>query len=359
MATTNKKSAEETLAGQGLPPAAENTRAGVSDKSGAEKALKEASYQKSQAVAQAEQQLAEYQAGKPAEYVSSYQEKIDGLLDQILNRGGFSYDFNADPLYQAYKDQYTHNGRLAMQDKMAAATATTGGYGSSYAASAGSQAYQGYLNDLNGKLPELYECALELYQQDGKKMQDSLSSLTAQEKSARAAYEDTVANYYKGLSAYSSLADSAYRKDYGEYQDWIDALTDSRDYYAGQEQQSFRNQLSRQEYELALRKFEENAREWEAEQAAAREKWQAQLAQQQNQFDRQMAQKAASSRSTRAAASSRASGTGSTRAQNTSQRAGSPAGSAASPQADSKTQKKKADYTQQLINRGNARMSGR
>ena len=74
---------------------------GITDKAGAEAALAGASYQKSQAVLDAEQQLAEHQAAKPGEYVSAYQSRIDSLLDQVLNRADFTYDFNADPLYQA------------------------------------------------------------------------------------------------------------------------------------------------------------------------------------------------------------------------------------------------------------------
>jgi hypothetical protein len=68
----------------------------------------------------------------------------DKAMNDILNRKAFSYDLNGDALYQQYKDMYMAQGKLAMQDTMGQAASMTGGYGNSYAASAGNQAYQGY-----------------------------------------------------------------------------------------------------------------------------------------------------------------------------------------------------------------------
>lgn len=271
---------------------------GVHDKTSAEQALKEAGagYEKSQAVQDAQKQLEQYMESKPGEYVSGYQQKIDGLLDQILNREGFSYDFSTDPMYQTYKNQYVHQGKLAMQDSMAGAAALTGGYGSSFAMAAGSQAYQGYLNQLNDKIPELYQMALDRYDSEGKGMHDALDQLMGAEKASHDAYQKQLDSYYKGLDRYMEMADSAYEHDYGEYQDFLESLTDMRDYYANQDQQAFRRKQDELAHELAVKKFEESIRQWQAEQAAAaakqaestrrweieqanaRKKWQAQLA---------------------------------------------------------------------------------
>lgn len=268
----------------------------ITDKASAEQALRDAAYEQSQEVQDAQEQLKQYQQNKPGEYVSGYQQKIDGLLDQILNREGFSYDFSTDPMYHSYRDQYVHQGRLAMQDSMAEAAAMTGGYGSSYAAAAGSQAYQGYLNQLNERIPELYQAALDRYDKEGNWMKTELESLTDAEKQAQKAYQEEVDRYYKGLDHYTKVADSLYKQDYGAYQDMLDSLTDMRDYYAGQEQQAFQRKQSELAHELAVKKFEESIRQWQAEQAAAaarqaeatrrweaeqalaREKWKAQMA---------------------------------------------------------------------------------
>ncbi len=111
------------------------------------------SYQPSDAVNKAAGTLADYEKNKPGEYQSSYQEQIDALLSKVLNREKFSYDVSADPVYQQYKDQYTRLGNMAMRDTMGNAAALTGGYGNSYATTAGSQAYQGYLSQLNNVVP--------------------------------------------------------------------------------------------------------------------------------------------------------------------------------------------------------------
>jgi phage gpG-like protein len=73
-------------------------------------------------------------------YTSKYQDKIDSLMDSISKRKEFSYDFNTDPLYQQYKDQYTKLGKEASMNAAANASSLTGGYGNSYAVTAGEPA---------------------------------------------------------------------------------------------------------------------------------------------------------------------------------------------------------------------------
>lgn len=283
-------------------PTADGEQPQVSGRAEAEDALAGLSYQKSEEVLTAERALEEYMAGKPGEYQSSYQERIDALLDEILNRGPFEYSFDADPLYQQYKDGAVRSARLALQDTMAGAAAGTGGYGSSYAVSAGSQAYQNGMASLDDVLPRLYQAALDRWTAEETAQRGRLSELTALEKNAQSAYEDAVRDYYTGLGYYTDAAESAYDRDYRAYADLREGLADLRDYYAGQEQQSVRNAQSRAEYELAVKKYEESIRQWEAEQATAREKWQAQLAWQQSQFAQEMAYKQA--QAARAAAGS-------------------------------------------------------
>lgn len=105
---------------------------------------------------------------KPFEY--QWQTQRDEIFDKILNRDKFSYDINADALYQQYKDQYVLGGQMAMMDTMGQAAALTGGYGNSYAQTVGQQTYQGYLQQLNDKVPELYQLALDQYTREGDEM---------------------------------------------------------------------------------------------------------------------------------------------------------------------------------------------
>ena len=114
-------------------------------------------------------------------YQSKWTEKLNGMLDKIMNREPFQYDLNADALYQMYKDQYVQQGRMAMQDTMGQAAAMTGGYGNSYAQNAGQQAYQGYLQQLTGKIPELYQAAYDRYAQEGQDLYNQYNLMASQE----------------------------------------------------------------------------------------------------------------------------------------------------------------------------------
>ena len=109
---------------------------------------------------------------KPSPYQSRYETQISGLYDQIMNRPAFSYDASRDPLFQQYRNQYIRDGQRAMQDSIGASAALTGGYGNSWAATAGSQAYGEYLKALTDKLPELQKQARDAYDAEGKALTD-------------------------------------------------------------------------------------------------------------------------------------------------------------------------------------------
>lgn len=90
---------------------------------------------------------------------SEYAAKVEELYNQLMGYKPFQYDLTGDLLYRQMADQYTQQGRLAMQDTMGTAAALTGGYGNSYANQVGNQAYQQYLTYLNEQIPSLYEQA--------------------------------------------------------------------------------------------------------------------------------------------------------------------------------------------------------
>lgn len=94
----------------------------------------------------------------PVSYSSQYRAQMDAIL-RDLNLDKFKFDLNGEELYQQYKDQFLRNGRLAMMDTMGQAAGLTGGYGSTYSQNAGQQAYQGYVNDLNNVVPDVYNAA--------------------------------------------------------------------------------------------------------------------------------------------------------------------------------------------------------
>lgn len=119
---------------------------------------------------------------EPEAYRSRFEERLQALYDQIAGREAFDYDPEEDESYQRYARLYAARGAAAMEDTLGKAAALTGGYASSYAQSAGQQAYNGYLQELAALVPELRQAALAEYQQEGKALQNQYSMLDAQEK---------------------------------------------------------------------------------------------------------------------------------------------------------------------------------
>lgn len=83
----------------------------------------------------------------------------------------FSYDFNTDPVYQAAKQAYMNQGRLAAQNVAAQAAKLTGGYGNSYGTVAAQQQFNQALENVNNIIPELQNAAYSRYQNDLAKKQ--------------------------------------------------------------------------------------------------------------------------------------------------------------------------------------------
>lgn len=120
----------------------------------------------------------------------SKQGDLDSVYSNIKNYGDFSYDVNSDALYQQYANQYIQQGKMAMQDTIGQASAMTGGYGNSYAATAGNQAYQGYLQQLNDKVPELYQLALNKWQMGKDDLYDQYGLLLKEYEREYGLYSD-------------------------------------------------------------------------------------------------------------------------------------------------------------------------
>ena len=152
-------------------------------------------YEESDEVKQAQEDLKNHYNSKPGDYQSNYADQIQGLLKDYENTKDFQYDFNADPLYQQYKDQYIQQGKMAMQDTMGNAAALTGGYGSSYASTAGNQAYQSSLNDLNNVIPSLYDRAYSKYRDDKSDKLQHMQVLQNLDDSDYKKYQDTLSDY--------------------------------------------------------------------------------------------------------------------------------------------------------------------
>ena len=139
---------------------------------------------------------------KKKAYQSTWQDQLRETANKILNREKFSYDMNGDALAQQYKNQYTQQGKQAMMDTMGQAAAMTGGYGNSYAQSVGQQAYQGYMQQMNDKIPTLYQMALDKYNAEGNQLLNNMSLMMQQDELEYGRYRDQMADQD---AAYSRL----------------------------------------------------------------------------------------------------------------------------------------------------------
>lgn len=209
---------------------------------------------------------------------TSYTDQIKDLMGQIMNREDFEYDVDKDTLFQQALASAMGSGKSAMQDTIGQASALTGGYGSTYATSAGNQAYNAYIEDAYNNLPEYYNMALQAYQAEGQEMYQQLDMLNAADATewgrtydawqsnfanaqqiynqAYGAWQDSVTNAYNSanlqLSEHDQLVTNAYNlyvtsKDSAdtlyakEYQTWQDKVSQATQ-LAGMQQTDYWNQ---------------------------------------------------------------------------------------------------------------------
>lgn len=175
----------------------------VEDKTQAYRDAYNTYYEEGQKVQDAYQRLQDTIDKKPS-FQSAYDKKLSELYDSIMNREKFNYNFNADPMYQMYKDNYTQQGKQAMQNTMGQAAAMTGGYGSSYSQTAGQQAYQDYLTRANDMIPELRNQAYQQYRDEGNDL----------------------------LNKYN-VTNEAYNREYGQYRDEVNDWQNDRSFNYG------------------------------------------------------------------------------------------------------------------------------
>ena len=234
--------------------------------------------------------LSAYEKQQPSKWSGgTYGKSVDAALQKILKRDKFQYDVNGDALYQQYKDRYVQQGKQAMMDTMGQAAALTGGYGNSYAQQVGQQTYQGYLQGLNDKVPELYQLALDRYNQEGKDL----------------------------MNQYGLLADRS-DKEYNRYRDSVSDWQTQRDYLANRynnernfDYTGFRDQVSDEQWQ---KNFDEALRQYNENLAEQKRQYNETLAENKRQFNaRQAAAAAARAASARSSSSGSSGSSGSGR----------------------------------------------
>lgn len=151
----------------------------------------------------------------------AYWEAVQRAQGAYTGREKFSFDLNGDALYQQYKDRFIQQGKMAMQDTMGQAAAMTGGYGNSYASTAGNQAYQAHLEGLNDVVPELQQMAYDRYKQEGQELLTAYQMALGEYEAKYGEYSDQVAQYNADRSHALDVYTGLYGRDYEVHRDGI------------------------------------------------------------------------------------------------------------------------------------------
>ncbi len=212
-------------------------------------------YNQSQKVTDAYSQYQNQLSLKPGEYQSSYQDQIDQILASIQNNSTFSYDVNADVLYQQYKEQYTKNGQMAMKDTMANAATLSGGYGNSYATTAGQQVYGQYMSELANVIPELEQNAYNKYANEQNERYNQLGALQGLESQAYSEYAGNYDIYNSDLNNAYNNYNTLYSSEYNEFLNALSQANTDREYQLALDQYNTSKSNSDREYQLALDQY--------------------------------------------------------------------------------------------------------
>ena len=216
---------------------------------------------------QAENALANY-----GDFAFSKQGDYDSIYSQYKNRDPFSYDFNADALYQQYKDKYIQQGKMAMADTIGQASAMTGGYGNSYAATVGNQAYQASLANLNDVIPELYQMAYSRYNQEGQDMLNMLGLLGDERAFEYGKWGDGYNRLASDRDYYGTQYNNERTWDYNKYDSDRTLAQGEHTNDQGYKYQNYRDAIADEQweknYQLSQRELEMKEEAWNLEKAA-------------------------------------------------------------------------------------------
>jgi hypothetical protein len=137
-----------------------------------------------------------------------------------------------------------------MMDTMGQAAALTGGYGNSAAQMVGQQAYQNYLQGLTDKIPELYQIALDQYNQAGQDLYQRYGLLNTQEQNAYNQWQDNFNRWLAERDFTTGRYDTERGFDYGTYRDTVSDAQWKEELAAQEKQWQAQLQLQREQFEM-------------------------------------------------------------------------------------------------------------
>jgi hypothetical protein len=153
------------------------------------------------------------------QYKSAWDTQINDIVNQIMNREKFSYDVNEDALYDQYADIYKRNAELMAADTTGRAAKMTGGYGNSWASTVGASAFAGEMQKLNDKIPELWELAYSMYNNEGQDLYNKYGLLADREDEDYGRFRDEVSDFNTERDYLAGRYDAERGFDYGVFGD--------------------------------------------------------------------------------------------------------------------------------------------
>ena len=171
------------------------------------------------------------------EMPDAYGAAYERALTRYTEAEPFSYDYQSDPRWAAYKKQYTREGQRATEDTLGRVSAQTGGMPSTAAVTAAQQAGDYYAAQMTDKLPELYELAYAMYNGEQDRLYKNLSALRDARADELGRYGDVLAQWnrdrdYDYRAAQDALSQANHERDfdYRAQQDALDREADARDF---------------------------------------------------------------------------------------------------------------------------------
>ena len=187
-------------------------------------------------------------------FKSAYTQEMANAYNNYKNRPKFEYDMNKDALYQQYAKQYKALGNTAMQDTMGQAAQLSGGFGNSYAASAGQQAYNQYMQQLNDKVPELYAQARDVYNQEGQELLNQYDLAQQMYNRDYGKYRDTVADNNEKINQLYQIYNTNAGNDLDQYKQMSANNQFALNYALDKQAQAFNQKMQKLQYDLDRRK---------------------------------------------------------------------------------------------------------
>lgn len=178
-------------------------------------------YTPSDRVTMYQRRLNDAELGQKPGWSSRYESEIQSILDNIMNRKSFDVRDNANykQLYDQYAQSYMLQGNRAMRDQLGAAAGLTGGYGSTAAQAAASQAYDNYMQQLNDRNVDLMGLAYQMYADEIADNYNQLGAVTGLDNTDYGRYRDEVGDYYRDLDYLADRYNQELGFDYNQFAD--------------------------------------------------------------------------------------------------------------------------------------------